>query len=257
MKIASFNANGIRARMPIILQWLEQESPDVLCVQETKVQDHDFPYQPLQDAGYHCFAKGQKSYNGVAILSKNPPADTVSGFGDGDATEAPRIIRATFEGIVVVNTYVPQGREPDSEMFRYKLDWFKRLLEYFTRNFNPEMPILWAGDFNVAPMPLDVYDPEKLLGSIGFHPQEHSALASVMNWGFVDVFRQHKPQEKSFTFWDYRIPNAVKRGLGWRVDHICATRCLADASTAAWIEVEPRLAPRPSDHTFIVAEFDA
>lgn len=256
MKIASFNANGIRARMPIILEWLERESPDVLCIQETKVQDHDFPREPLEDVGYHCSYKGQKSYNGVAILSKKTPGDMSSGFGDGDEKEAPRLIRATIEDIVIVNTYVPQGREPDSEMFRYKLDWFKRLLEYFERNFNPEMPIIWAGDFNVAPMPIDVYDPKKLLGSIGFHPQEHRDLSTVMAWGFVDVYRRHKPQEKSFTFWDYRIPNAVKRGLGWRVDHICATNCLANVSKAAWIDVEPRFLQRPSDHTFIVAEFD-
>ncbi len=242
--------------MPIILEWLERESPDVLCIQETKVQDHDFPRKPLEDAGYHCSLKGQKSYNGVAILSKKTPGDMSSGFGDGDEKEAPRLIRATIEDIVIVNTYVPQGREPDSDTFRYKLAWFRRLLEYFERNFNPEMPIIWAGDFNVAPTPLDVYDPEKLLGSIGYHPQEHMALSAVMAWGFVDVYRRHKPQEKSFTFWDYRIPNAVKRGLGWRVDHVCATHCLANASKAAWIDVEPRLLQRPSDHTFIVAEFD-
>ena len=175
---------------------------------------------------------------------------------DGDETEEPRLIRVTIEDTVIVNTYIPQGREPDSETFRYKLVWFDRLLKYFKRNFDPEIPLIWLGDLNVAPDPIDVFDPEELLGSIGYHPEEHRALKKVMEWGFVDVYRMHRPQEKAYTFWDYRIPNAVKRGLGWRIDHICATRCLAEVSKTAWIDIKPRLLQKPSDHTFIVAEFD-
>ena len=255
MKVASFNANGIRARMPVILKWLEKESPDILCIQETKVQDRDFPNTPLEAAGYCCSFKGQKSYNGVAILSKTAPEIVETGFNDGDEKEKPRLIRAAIAGIEIVNTYVPQGREPDSKMFRYKIDWFDRLRQYFEDSFNPETPVIWAGDFNVAPRPVDVYDPEALLGSIGYHPREHRALSRVMEWGFVDLYRLHRPEEKAFTFWDYRIPNAVKRGLGWRIDHICATRCLAEKSKTAWIDAEPRRMQKPSDHTFIVAEF--
>ncbi|RPH49006.1 MAG: exodeoxyribonuclease III, partial [Desulfobacteraceae bacterium] len=122
-------------------------------------------------------------------------------------------------------------------------------------NFTPDMQVIWAGDFNVAPKPIDVYDPAKLSGSVGYHPKEHEALSNVMKWGFTDVYRIHKPDEKEFTFWDYRIPNAVKRGLGWRLDHVCATKSLAEKSIKAWIDQGPRLAERPSDHTFIVAEF--
>ncbi|MBW1840842.1 MAG: exodeoxyribonuclease III [Deltaproteobacteria bacterium] len=256
MKIACFNANGIRARMPIVLEWLEKESPDALCVQETKVQDPDFPHRPFEDMGYHCSFKGQKSYNGVAVLSKVAPTVVETGFGDGDEKERPRIIRVCVDGINIVNTYVPQGRDPDSDMFRYKLDWFGRLRKYFDDNFNSEDRVIWTGDFNVAPLPMDVYDPEKLLGSIGFHPEEHQALSNVMEWGFVDIYRLHKPEEKAFTFWDYRIPNAVKRGLGWRIDHICASQVLANRSKNAWIDIEPRRRQKPSDHTFIVAAFD-
>jgi exodeoxyribonuclease-3 len=256
MKIASFNANGIRARLPIVLEWLEKESPDVLCVQETKVQDSDFPQALFEDTGYHCSFKGQKGYNGVAVLSKTVPETVGSGFGDGDEKEAPRLIRACIGGIEIVNTYVPQGREPDSEMFRYKIDWFGRLRRYFNDHFTPETRVVWTGDFNVAPQPIDVYDAEKLLGSIGFHPEEHQALAGVMAWGFVDIYRRHNPEERAYTFWDYRIPNAVKRGLGWRIDHICASRCMADRSKTAWIDTGPRQMLKPSDHTFIVAEFD-
>jgi len=256
MKIVSFNANGIRARLPVILKWLKRESVDVLCVQETKVQDQDFPFKPFADEGYYCNFKGQKSYNGVAVISRHEPREVSTGFGDGDEKEGPRLIRVNIGGVEIVNTYVPQGRDPDSEHFRYKLDWFGRLRTFFEDNFAADMPVIWLGDFNVAPDPIDVYDPQELLGSIGYHPAEHKALKEVMEWGFVDVYRLHKPSEKTFTFWDYRIPNAVKRGLGWRIDHIWATRCLAQKSKNAWIDREPRLWQRPSDHTFIVAEFE-
>lgn len=242
--------------MPILLNWLKKESPDVLCIQETKVQDHEFPSQPLEDVGYHCSFKGQKSYNGVAILSKKKPNNISTGFGDGDEKEGPRLIRLSIDDIVIVNTYIPQGQDPASEKFDYKIEWFSRLGRYFESNLEPTSRVIWAGDFNVAPTPVDVYDPDKLLGNVCYHPKEHKALKEIMGWGFVDVFRMHKPEEKAFTFWDYRIPNAVKRNLGWRVDHICATRCLAEVSETAWIDVEPRLLQKPSDHTFIIAKFD-
>jgi exodeoxyribonuclease-3 len=255
MKIATFNANGIRARLPVVLQWLSKESPDVLCLQETKVRDADFPEQPFQQLGYHCAFWGQKSYNGVAILGKSPPEHVSRGFEDGDPAEEPRLITATIRDIPIVNTYVPQGYAPDSEKFQYKLHWFERLENYFSRCFEPGAPLLWVGDFNVAAEPMDVFDPMKLLGSVGFHPDEHKALLSVKAWGFVDVFRRHEPRGNMYTFWDYRIPNAVQRGLGWRVDHIWATRCLSELSTGAWIDLAPRLSEKPSDHTFLVAEF--
>lgn len=256
MKIATFNANGIRARLPVLQEWLKTETPDVLCLQETKVQDKDFPSQPIEDLGYHCTFRGQKAFNGVAILSKIPPETASFGFGDGDVKEEPRLVTATIRGVSVVNTYVPQGQSPESEKFQYKLAWFKRLKNYFSKYFEPGAPLLWAGDFNVAPEAIDVYDPEKLSGHIGFHPEEHKALAEAKSWGFMDVFRKHEPGDKMYSFWDYRIPNAVKRGLGWRIDHLWATPVLAAKSTWAWIDVAPRLSQKPSDHTFVVAEFD-
>ena len=256
MQIACFNANGIRARMPILQDWLAKEAPDILCLQETKVQDHDFPCAPFEEKGYHCAFKGQKSYNGVAVFSKAAPLNFSFGFQPGDDKDGPRMAVVRFKQLVVVNTYVPQGREPDSEYFRYKIDWFGRLRAYFNDNFDPSDAIIWTGDFNVAPTPLDVYDPQKLWGRVGYHPEEHAALANVMQWGFEDLYRRHNPDEKAFTFWDYRIANAAKRGIGWRLDHICATKALAAKSMACWIDIAPRLLPRPSDHTFIVAEFD-
>ena len=255
MIIASFNANGIRARLEIVLNWLENHSPDVLCLQETKVQDPDFPLKPIEDLGYYCHYKGQKSYNGVAVISKARPREVIDGFGDEDHTEDSRLISVAIDGIRIVNSYVPQGQQPDSEQFRYKISWLERLKKFFDSRFDPAQPLVWVGDFNVAPLPIDVYDPEKLQGSIGYHPLEHQTLQSLMEWGFVDVYRVHNPRKTSYTFWDYRIPQAVKRGLGWRIDHIWATKNIAAQSTGAWIDVDPRLLPKPSDHTFIVAEF--
>ena len=256
MKIASFNTNGIRARLSIIKEWLETERPDVLCIQETKVQDQDFPREPFEDSAYYCTFRGQKSFNGVAILSKTPPTSVSFGFGDGDAKEEPRMITVFIDGIPIVNTYIPQGTAPDSERFQYKLEWFHRLHDYFSTHFQPSEPLVWLGDFNVAPEPIDVYDPDKLLGSVCFHPDEHKALAAVRSWGFVDVFRKHHPKEKAYTFWDYRVPYAFRRGIGWRVDHIWATQCLAEKCKRAWIDVAPRQLEKPSDHTFILAEFE-
>ncbi len=256
MKIASFNTNGIRARLSIIKGWLGRERPDVLCIQETKVQDKDFPKEAFEDISYHCTFRGQKSFNGVAVLSKAPPGKVCFGFGDGDEKAEPRMITAYINDIAIVNTYVPQGTAPDSERFQYKLEWFHRLRDYFSKTFQPSEPLLWVGDFNVAPEPIDVYDPEGLLGSVCFHPDEHKALGAVKAWGFVDVFRMHNPSDKAYTFWDYRVPHAFRRGLGWRVDHIWATACLAKKSSTAWIDVAPRQMEKPSDHTFILAQFD-
>ena len=178
------------------------------------------------------------------------------GFVGEDPAEASRLLSVRIGGVEIVNSYIPQGQAPDSEKFIYKLEWFARLRRYFDRHFFPEGSLVWVGDFNVAPEPIDVYDPEKLRGSVGFHPEEHGALAAVKSWGFVDVFRRHNPDEKAYTYWDYRMPNALKRGLGWRIDHIWATRPMADRATAAWIEPELRSLVRPSDHTVIVDEFE-
>ena len=255
MKIATFNTNGIRARLPILLEWIKKHHPDVLCIQETKVQDPDFPESAFKEKNYHCAYTGQKSYNGVAIISKSVAETVDIGLYKEDPNEEARLIMARIEGVSIVNTYIPQGQDPDSEKFQYKLDWFSGLLNYFTHHFDPESPLIWTGDFNVAIDPIDVYDPEKLLGSVCYHPKEHAAVRKVKDWGFEDVFRRHNTEPKQYTFWDYRIPNSVKRGLGWRIDHIWTTRPLADKSEAAWIDVDARLLPRPSDHTFLVAEF--
>ncbi len=255
MRIASFNVNSIRARLPIVIDWLTKESPDVLCVQELKCQDQDFPQKEFQEINYHIAFKGEKSYNGVAIFSRMPIDDIQIGF-DKKETYGPRLITVTINQIPIINTYVPQGFSPDSEKFIEKLDWFKKFDAFLNKNFDPEKPLLWLGDFNVAPESIDVYDPEKLYGHAGYHPDEHAALKRLMDWGFVDIFRKHKPGPGQYTFWDYRIKNGVKRNLGWRIDHIWATKPLARKSVDSWIDREPRLKEKPSDHTPIVAEFE-
>jgi len=253
LKAATYNANSIRSRLGLVMDWLRRETPDVLCLQETKVQDPDFPAEPIRDAGYHVVFRGQKAHAGVAIVSREEPQEVDFGLNGEDEA---RLIRAVIGGITVVNTYVPQGRSPDSEHFQYKLEWLARLRAFFERHYSPGEPLLWMGDFNVAPEPIDVHDPKRLKNHADFHPEARAALERVREWGFVDVFRRHHPDElEQYTFWDYRVRNALERGLGWRVDHIWATEPLARQSTGAWIDVEARRTERPSDHTFLVAEF--
>ncbi len=256
-KVATFNANSIRMRLEQILDWLRREEPDALCVQETKVEDKDFPAAPFEAAGYHIVFSGQKAHAGVAIISREPPESIAAGFDDGGALDAPRFLRAVICGVPVVNTYVPQGREPASEHFQYKLAWFGRLRALFARHYIPAAPLVWVGDFNVATQDIDVYDPRGLWGHVDFHPDAQTALEAVRAWGFEDVFRRHHPNEPGqYTYWDYRVRNALERGIGWRIDHIWATAPLAAKSTACWIDVAARKAERPSDHTFMVAEFE-
>jgi exodeoxyribonuclease-3 len=254
-KVATFNTNSVRARLPILLAWLDKERPDVLALQETKTPDDQFPAVPFHALGYDVGFRGEKAYNGVALLAREPLLDLRFGLDDGGPADETRLVSATVRGVSIVNTYVPQGRATDDPMFPYKLDWFGRLRRYFDRRFSPRGLVLWMGDFNVAPEPIDVHDPKRLLGEIGFHPDEHAALAKVKAWGFEDVLRRHAAGPGEYTFWDYRVKDGVARGKGWRVDHIWATAPLAKRSTRAWIDLAPRLAERPSDHTPVVAEF--
>lgn len=255
MKVASFNVNSIRARLPIVVEWLRENKPDVLAVQETKVQDADFPAAAFGEIGYRCVFRGQKSYNGVALFSPHPLEDVEFGLAD-EPHDEPRLLKARVQGVTIVNTYVPQGYVPDTDKFRYKLAWFDRLGVYFRERFDPTDALLWVGDLNIAPQPIDVYDPEALLGHVCFHPKVHDALAKVMRWGFTDVFRMLCPDARQYTFWDYRAGNAFRRNFGWRLDHIMATAPLAQKCRRCTIDKAPRAAARPSDHTPVIAEFD-
>lgn len=256
-KTATFNANSLRARLAIVCDWLKTHQPDVLCVQETKVQDHEFPHEAISECGYHVEFIGQKSYNGVAVISKNKPDRVVKSIGGNlEEVEQSRFIHATFGTIEIVNTYVPQGFEPGSDKFAYKLAWLARLKKYFEENFTPETNLIWMGDINIAPEPRDLYDPVKLAGGCGFHPDEHIALKDILSFGLTDVFRKHVDEDGQYTFWDYRMRGSLSRNLGWRIDHIYATPPMAEKSTTSYTDIEPRKLDKPSDHTFLIAEFD-
>ena len=257
VKIATYNVNSIRSRLHIVIPWLQRNQPTVFCMQETKVEDDKFPIKDFEDAGYHVVFKGEKRYNGVALASLKRPEEISYGIDDDGPRDEDRLIRGVFEGITVVNTYVPQGYDREDPRFQYKLQWFKRLRKFFFRHFSPQKLLVWCGDLNVAPEEIDVHNPKRLLGHVCFNPQVWEGLASVKAWGLVDVFRQHHPDEPGqYTFFDYRVPKAVERELGWRVDHILATPPLADRSKTCSIDMEPRLADKPSDHTILTGEFE-
>ncbi|MBU1184927.1 MAG: exodeoxyribonuclease III [Proteobacteria bacterium] len=255
-RIATYNVNSIRSRIHIIIPWLAENRPDVLCLQETKVADGQFPASVFAEAGYQVIFRGAKQYNGVALISREEPQEVHYGLPDGGPADEDRLIAAVFSGIPVVNTYVPQGRERETAPFAYKLAWYDRLRNFLAGTWSPAAPLIWCGDLNVAPEPIDVHDPKRLLGHVCFTPEVWEAYASVRSWGLVDVFRKHHPDETGrYTFFDYRVPGAVKRGLGWRIDHILATPPLAARSIRCDIDINPRLAEKPSDHTVLFAEF--
>jgi len=255
-KVATFNVNSIRSRLPIVLAWLDKRRPDVLCLQETKVEDKDFPVQPFEQAGYHVAYFGQKRWNGVAMASLAPAEDVIYGMNAGGPEDEARVIRAVFSGITVLNTYVPQGRDVEDEQFAYKIRWLKTIGKLLAEEYSPDQHLLWCGDLNHAPDPMDVHDPEKLLGHVCYHPDVDRAYRDILKWGLTDLFRKHCTQPKQYSFFDYRIPNSVKRGLGWRIDHILVTSPLTERSVNCYIDMEPRLKPKPSDHTPVVAAFD-
>jgi exodeoxyribonuclease-3 len=257
MKIATFNANSIRLRAGQIVRWLKRESPDILCLQETKVQDPDFPAAAFEKAGYRIVFRGQKAYAGVAVACREEPRNIFFGIDDGKEPDEARLIRLQAVGVTVINTYVPQGRAADSEHFEYKLEWLARFRAMLERHYSPDDLLVWCGDFNVAPEPIDLHDPKANKEHVAFHPRARAALEKVGEWGFVDVFRKLHPGEPGhYTYWDYRVAAAIKRKIGWRVDHIWATPAIAGKARKAWIDIAARKVKRPSDHTFLVAEFD-
>ena len=257
MKIATFNVNSIRIRIDAVVRWLEAHAPDVLCLQETKCQDADFPELLVSSTGYHVAFRGMKGYNGVAVLSREKPTGVIFGLNDGRAeNDEVRIVRALVGDVTVVNTYVPNGHKLHSTQYVYKVEWFGRLTRYFQAHLSPEQPVVWCGDMNVAPEPLDVHSPEKHLRHVCFHEGVRKAYRDVLEWGLVDVFRAKYPDRLQYTFWDYLKPSSLEQNKGWRIDHILATRALAGRCRSVEVDVAPRRAVRASDHTVVWADFD-
>ena len=256
-RVATYNVNSIRSRLHIVIPWLRENRPDVFCMQETKVDDSGFPAQAFTAEGYEVIFRGARQYNGVAIASRKRAESVQYGLADGGPADEDRLIAARFSGITVVNTYVPQGRDKETSHFAYKLEWFKRLRNFLERSGSASAPLIWCGDLNVAPEEIDVHDPKRLLGHVCFTPEVWEAFAAVRSWGLEDLFRRHHPGETgSYTFFDYRVPSALKRGLGWRIDHILATPPLAARCISCEIDLGPRLAEKPSDHTILTANFE-
>jgi exodeoxyribonuclease-3 len=255
MKVATWNVNSVRRRLPLLLDWLAQHEPDVMCLQETKVQDSEFPEDALRAAGYHSRFRGEKAYNGVATLSRSAPEAVFHGFKEGPDSEDVRILEVVVDGLPIVNTYVPQGYRVDSEKYAFKLEWFGRMRQYFDERLNVRKPAVWTGDMNVAPEPIDVYHPDRRTNDVDFHVDARRAYAEVTGLGFVDVFRKLHPERVQYTYWDY-FRNAFQNNWGWRIDHIMATPSLADVCRVAEVDMELRKAPGASDHTVMWAEFD-
>ena len=255
-KIVTYNVNSIRSRLEPLEQLIREESPDVIALQETKVTDDKFPEEFFTELGYQVAFKGEKSYNGVALISKFPLVDVHFGMDGWENPGEARLIAATIQGIRIVNSYVPQGREVDTEPWLYKLGWLKHMRKYWDFYGNPDQPWIWLGDLNVAPGDHDVHSPDRLNGSVGFHPEERQIMHDLYSWGWEDIFRKYRQGQDEFTFWDYRAIGGFERNLGWRIDHIWATKPLADHSVDSYVLKKFRGYEKPSDHAPLVAVFD-
>ena len=254
MKIATWNVNSIAIRLPQVLDWLATHEMDVLCLQETKCTDEKFPAQEFLAAGYNSAFLGQKSYNGVAIVTPYEFSDVQFNLPDDDPEAPKRLIAATVNGVRVVNTYIPNGTELWTDKFTFKLDWLQRLRKFFDAACDPNADVLLCGDFNVAPDERDVWNVGFWEGKLHFSKPERAALDYVKKWGFVDVFRLVNGDEKKFSWWNYR-EGAFFKNHGLRIDHIWTSPPLAAKCTGCWIDRKPRGAERPSDHAPVVAEF--
>jgi exodeoxyribonuclease-3 len=255
MKLATWNVNSIRAREERLVRWLTLRRPDVLCLQELKVTEDVFPLVPLQALGYHAAVHGQRTYNGVAVLSRVEPSAVERGFGDGCDETHSRIVTARIGDVHVVSAYVPNGQEVGSEKWAYKMEWMGRLRAWLDRRFARTDLVALCGDFNVAPEARDVHDPARWEASVLFHPDARAALEGVRAWGLVDAFRLHHQEPGFFTWWDYRML-AFPRKEGLRIDHVLLSEPLAARCSSAFIDRDERKGKQPSDHAPVVVEIE-
>jgi exodeoxyribonuclease-3 len=254
MKIATWNINSIRARLERLLAWLQKVQPDVLCLQEIKVTDDKFPFEAIREAGYRAAVYGQKTYNGVAILSRTDATQVQRGMGDGVEDLQARFLAAEVQGVQVVSVYVPNGQIVGTEPYGYKLRWLKRLRAFLDRRFTPATPLVVCGDLNIARDEKDVARPAAWAESVLFHPTSRAALEELLGWGLVDVFRQRHPEGGLYSWWDYQALS-FPRNDGLRLDYILATAPLASRSASAEIDRDERKGQKPSDHAPVTATF--
>lgn len=252
MKIATWNVNSLKVRLPQLLEWLPVAQPDVVCLQETKLEDHNFPRAEIEAAAYHVVFSGQKTYNGVALLSRTPAEDVVCG-NPRYADEQKRLIAATIDGVRVISAYVPNGQSVDSDKYAYKLAWLDALAGWLGDELQAYPQLALAGDFNIAPEDRDVHDPAAWAGQVLCSDAERAAFRRLLGLGLHDSFRRHEQPEKSWSWWDYRMA-AFRRNIGLRIDHVLLSTPLAERCTAAGIDREMRARERPSDHAPVFAE---
>ena len=253
MKIATWNVNSLNVRLPHVLEWLDGAKPDVLVLQEIKQVTEAFPAEAFSEVGYHGVANGQKTYNGVANLSRTEPTDHITDF-PGFEDPQRRLLASTIDGVRVINLYVPNGSSVGSDKYEYKLGWLAALKGFLETELQAHDKLVVLGDFNIAPDDRDVYDPEKWGEGILCSPKERAALEGLIELGFSDVFRQFEQPEGTFSWWDYRAAG-FRRNAGLRIDLILASQALAGVCQASYVDREPRSWERPSDHTPVIAEF--
>lgn len=255
MKIATWNINSLKVRLPQVLDWLSTVEPDFVGLQELKLDQDKFPIDAIKDAGYEAVWLGQKTYNGVAILSKAPAQDVVSNIPDNDDPQK-RMIAATFETahgpLRLVNVYCPNGQSLESEKYPYKLAWFERLTNWLAREIEQYPNLAIVGDYNIAPKDEDVHDPKRWKNQVLVSPPEREAFERLLALGLTDSFRLFEQPEKSFSWWDYRL-NGYKRNAGLRIDHVLLTKPLADQCQSCVIDRAPRENEQPSDHAPVMA----
>jgi exodeoxyribonuclease-3 len=255
--IATWNVNSINARLANVLAWLEAASPDVVLLQEIKCQDASFPREPVEALGYAVATHGQKSYNGVAILSRLPLADVAAGLPGDPADEQARYLEATAGGIRVASIYLPNGNPVGTDKFTYKLAWMERLRAHAEGLLDSGMPVVLGGDYNVIPEPIDCHDPKAWEGDALFRPESRRAFRSLLHLGFTDAFRALHPDEaRAYSFWDYQ-KGAFQLDHGIRIDHLLLSPAAADRLEACSIDKEPRRRPKASDHTPVAATLAA
>ena len=255
MILATWNVNSVSARLRHVEDFLDNYSPDVLCMQETKVVDEKFPRELFTERGYEVEIYGEKTYNGVAIASKEQVANVVRGFKVEIAAGSRRLISGTVGDINVLNVYIPNGQSVGSEKYHYKLEWMCALEKHIKENYSPDDQLVICGDFNIAPEDRDVYRPEEYGDRIMCSFEEREQLKKIESWGFIDVFRRHHEEAGLFSWWDYQA-GAFRRNHGFRIDHVWATEPLAEKCSAVMIAREMREKERPSDHAPVLAEFD-
>jgi exodeoxyribonuclease-3 len=253
MKIATWNVNSLKVRLPHVLDWLAASQSDILCLQETKTTDENFPIDEIEAAGYHVAFSGQKTYNGVAIISKQPATDIISDVAGLDDPQR-RILGATIDGVRVLDLYVVNGQEVGSEKYAHKLHWLNKVTGHISEQLQQHEHFVVGGDFNIAPDDRDVYDPEAWHERILCSTPEREALQKILDLGLTDSFRQFEQEADSYSWWDYRAAG-FRRNRGLRIDLILASKALAENCSACLIDKEPRRLERPSDHTPVMAEF--